>query len=77
MAATKNMTDIKLQVIVENGTTASGKKATKTFPSTRSSSAPQTTSSWMQEKQWQVCSPPASPACDWSIPMTLPMQDKT
>ena len=29
MAATKNMTDIKLQVIVENGTTASGKKATK------------------------------------------------
>lgn len=29
MAATKNMTDIKLLVIVENGTTASGKKATK------------------------------------------------
>lgn len=29
MAVTKNMTDIKLQVIVENGTTASGKKATK------------------------------------------------
>lgn len=29
MAAAKNMTDIKLQVIVENGTTASGKKATK------------------------------------------------
>ena len=29
MAATKNMTDIKLQVIVENGTTASGTKATK------------------------------------------------
>lgn len=29
MAATKNMTDIKLQVIVENGTTASGKKTTK------------------------------------------------
>ena len=29
MVATKNMTDIKLQVIVENGTTASGKKATK------------------------------------------------
>ena len=29
MAATKNMTDIKLQVIVENGTTASGMKATK------------------------------------------------
>ena len=29
MAATKNMTDIKLQVIVENGATASGKKATK------------------------------------------------
>ena len=32
MAATKNMTDIKLQVIVENGTTASGKKATKNIP---------------------------------------------
>lgn len=29
MAVAKNMTDIKLQVIVENGTTASGKKATK------------------------------------------------
>lgn len=29
MTAAKNMTDIKLQVIVENGTTASGKKATK------------------------------------------------
>lgn len=29
MAAAKNMTDIKLQVIVENGTTASGNKATK------------------------------------------------
>ena len=29
MAATKNMTDVKLLVIVENGTTASGKKATK------------------------------------------------
>ncbi len=29
MAATKNMTDIKLQVIVENGATASGKKDTK------------------------------------------------
>lgn len=29
MAAAKNMTDIKLQVIVENGTTSSGKKATK------------------------------------------------
>lgn len=29
MAATKNMTDINLQVIVENGTTASGMKATK------------------------------------------------
>lgn len=31
MAAAKNMTDIKLQVIVENGTTASGKKATKSI----------------------------------------------
>lgn len=29
MAATKNMTDIKLLVIVENGTTGTGRKATK------------------------------------------------
>ena len=29
MAATKTMNDIKLQVVVENGTTSTGKKATK------------------------------------------------
>ena len=29
MAAVKSMTDLKLLVVVENGTTASGKKSTK------------------------------------------------
>lgn len=29
MAATKTMNDIKLQVVVENGTTSTGKRATK------------------------------------------------
>lgn len=35
MAAVKSMTDLKLLVVVENGTTASGKKSTKTSPSPR------------------------------------------
>ena len=67
MAAAKNMTDIKLQVIVENGTTASGKKATKNISFNQIK---------LTASDNELLDAGKAAACAWSIPMTSPMQDK-